>query len=106
MTRRNSAWLRCIRLGLAGELATGDTLLSELLDEIGEDVEAAIEELREVAAGIYSHVLSDHGVAAALRQGARACGGAVSISSGGVGRYPAGRGRVGAQDAFTPSASE
>lgn len=78
-----------IRLGLVGELAAGDALLSELLDEIGEDVEAAINELREFAEGVYPHVLSDHGVAAALRQVARAFGGAVTVSSRGIGRYPA-----------------
>ena len=73
----------------AGELAGGDALLSELLDEIGEDVDAAIEELREFAEGIYPHVLSDHGVAAALRQVARAFGGAATVSSDGIGGYPA-----------------
>ena len=78
-----------IRLGLAGELAAGDPELSRLLDEIGEDVEAAIEELRDVAAGIYPHLLSDHGVAPALKQVARSCGGAVSVSGDGVGRHTA-----------------
>lgn len=78
-----------IRLALAAELAGGNPLLHETLDDIGEDVEAAIEELRDVAHGIYPRVLSDHGVAAALRQVARAFGGAVSVGGDGVGRYPA-----------------
>jgi signal transduction histidine kinase len=78
-----------IRLALAAELAGGDPLLHETLDDIGENVEAAIEELRDVANGIYPHVLSDHGVTAALRQVARSFGGAVTVSNGRIGRYPA-----------------
>jgi signal transduction histidine kinase len=77
-----------IRLELAVELASGDALLDEILDEIGAGVDAAIEELRDVAHGIYPHLLSDHGVLAALQQVARAAGSAVSVR-GRVGRYPA-----------------
>jgi signal transduction histidine kinase len=78
-----------IRLALAAELAGGDPPLHETLDDIGEDVEAAIEELRDVAHGIYPHALSDHGVTAALRQVARTFDGAVTVNSGIVGRYSA-----------------
>jgi hypothetical protein len=41
-----------IRLALAAELADGDAMLHEMLEDIGESVDAAIEELREVARGI------------------------------------------------------
>ena len=78
-----------IRLALAAELAGGDPPLHETLDDIGEDVEAAIEELRDVAHGIYPHVLSDFGMVAALQQVARAAGGAVSVRGNAVGRHPA-----------------
>lgn len=54
-----------------------------------ESVEAAIEELREVAHGIYPQVLSDHGLVAALRHVSRAAGGSVTVRGTGVSRHPA-----------------
>ena len=78
-----------IGLGLVSELATEDDSLREMLDEIGESVEAAIEELREVAHGIYPQVLANHGLVAALRHVSRAAGGPVTVRGTGVSRHPA-----------------
>jgi signal transduction histidine kinase len=77
-----------IQLELAAELAGGDALVHEMLDHIGESVDAAIAELHALVHGIYPHVLSDHGVVAGLKQVARGAGTAVSVR-GRVGRQPA-----------------
>jgi len=78
-----------IRLAIASELATGDARLRGALSEIGEGLDEAIDELREVARGIHPQVLTDHGLVAALAQVARTAAGPVDVASTGVGRYPA-----------------
>ena len=78
-----------IRLGIAGELASGDPRLRRELSEIGADLEEAIDELREVARGIHPQVLTDFGLGPALAQVARAAAGPVAVSSTGLGRYSA-----------------
>jgi signal transduction histidine kinase len=78
-----------IRLSLAAELAAGDDGLRRVLGEIGETLDEALDELREVAHGIHPHVLTDQGLVAALAHVARAAAGAVAVTSSGVGRHPA-----------------
>ena len=78
-----------IRLTIAAELAGGDARLRRALSEIGEDLDEAIDELREVSRGIHPRVLTDHGLVAALGHVARATAGPVEIASTGLGRYPA-----------------
>jgi signal transduction histidine kinase len=78
-----------IRLAVAGELAGADRALREMLDEIADSVEAAIDELRDVLQGVYPPVLADRGLVAALTHVAGAAAGPVSVVGPGVGRHPA-----------------
>jgi signal transduction histidine kinase len=78
-----------IQLGLAADLAKDDARLRQVLAEIGESLEEAIDELREVAHGVHPQVLTDQGLVAALAHVARAAAGPVEIASAGIGRYPA-----------------
>jgi signal transduction histidine kinase len=78
-----------IQLGLATDLAKDDARLRQVLAEIGESLEEAIDELREVAHGVHPQVLTDQGLVAALAHVARAAAGPVEIASAGIGRYPA-----------------
>jgi signal transduction histidine kinase len=59
----------------------------ELLERIGVDLEEALEELRSLAHGLYPAVLSDRGIAAALREAARHTTLAVTIDARTTGRY-------------------
>ena len=72
-----------LRLAHAGATANGDEELAALLDTAGEDTAAALDELRELAHGIYPAILAEGGLAPALAtladagaaaRGARRCG--------------------------------
>ena len=78
-----------IRLAIATELVPGDARLPGLLSEIGEGLDEAIDELREVAFGIHPTVLTDHGLVAALQHVARHAAGPVAVTSSGLTRQPA-----------------
>jgi signal transduction histidine kinase len=78
-----------IRLAIAGERVNGDARLRRELSEIGENLDAAIDELREVSRGIHPQVLTDLGLVAALGHVARAAAGPVEVASSGLRRYPA-----------------
>jgi signal transduction histidine kinase len=78
-----------IRLGLASELASSDARLHGLLFEIGESLDDAIGELRNVAHGVQPRVLTDFGLVAALAHVARAAAGPVDVASTGLSRHPA-----------------
>lgn len=78
-----------IRLGLASELANGDTRLHGVLLEIGESLDDAIGELRNVAHGLQPQVLTDFGLVAALAHVAGAAAGPVDVASTGLSRHPA-----------------
>ena len=78
-----------IRLTLATELAPGDARFRRVLSEIGDGLDAAIDELREVAYGIHPQVLTDHGLVAALEHVARGAAGPVAVRSSGLSRQPA-----------------
>jgi len=78
-----------IRLAIAAELPSGDARLPRVLGEIGEGLDEAIDELREVAFGIYPTVLTDHGLVAALQHVGRAAGLPVAVTSTGLTRQPA-----------------
>jgi len=77
-----------IRLALAGELVNGDARLRATLADIGDGLDAAIDELREVAHGIYPTVLAEHGLTAALSHVARACASPVEVVGTEVARHP------------------
>jgi signal transduction histidine kinase len=66
--------------------ATEDELLSDRLDAIGSDAEAAVEELRDLAHGIYPPVLRSFGIADALRSFALKAPIPVKVNDAGIGR--------------------
>jgi signal transduction histidine kinase len=78
-----------IRLAIATELVAGDARLLGVLSEIGEGLDEAIDELREVAFGIHPTVLTDHGLVAALQHVARGAAGSVAVTSSRLRRHPA-----------------
>jgi signal transduction histidine kinase len=78
-----------IRLAIAVELTAGDARLRGELSAIGEDLDEAIDELREVASGIYPTILADRGLVAALEHIARAAARPVAVTSTGLTRQPA-----------------
>ena len=78
-----------IRLSIAAELPPGDARFRRVLGEIGDALDEAIDELREVAYGIHPQVLTDHGLVAALEHVARGAAGPVAVRSSGLSRQPA-----------------
>ncbi len=76
-----------IKLGLTGERA--DDLIRGQLDGIGVSVDEAIDELRDVAHGLYPPVLTDQGVVAALESAGRRAGVPLKVRADGIGRHPA-----------------
>jgi signal transduction histidine kinase len=77
-----------INLGLAGERAVADTAIRSELDEIGQSVEEAIDELREVSHGLYPPRLSEHGLVAALESLRPHAIAPLAIHAAGIGRHP------------------
>jgi PAS domain S-box-containing protein len=75
-----------IKLGLARDLVAAGAVATRL-DEIIEDAEAAIEELRALGHGIYPNELRTDGLGQALRSLAAAAPGRVRFVEGEVGRY-------------------
>ena len=59
-----------------------------MLEELQKDTTDALENLRDLARGIYPPLLADRGLPAALQAQARKAPIAVSIEADGVGRYP------------------
>jgi signal transduction histidine kinase len=75
-----------VRLDLVGE----SLQLAEeraMVERLGAEVQAAIDELRNLAHGVYPQLLTDHGLATALRAVARRSDLHVMIRDGGVGRH-------------------
>jgi signal transduction histidine kinase len=78
-----------VKLGLAEQLASRDTeKTTALLAELKSDVTDALENVRNLARGIYPPVLADHGLAAALEAQARKAPISVHLDANGSGRYP------------------
>jgi signal transduction histidine kinase len=61
----------------------------EMLDQIAAETQTALEDLRDLARGIYPPLLADEGLAAAIRAQARKSSVEVDVRVGDVGRYPA-----------------
>ena len=78
-----------IKLAIARETAGGGELV-EQLDELASDASAAVEELRELAHGIYPTVLRERGLADALRVFAKSVPIPVRIVDEGFGRAASG----------------
>jgi len=59
-----------------------------MLSELQADATSALEDLRDLARGIYPPLLADKGLPAALEAQARKAAVKVSVETDGVGRYP------------------
>jgi signal transduction histidine kinase len=78
-----------VKSRLAQQLAAGDPAKSgELLSDIQRDAEAALEDLRDLARGIYPPLLADRGLGAALEAQARKASIPVTIEVIDGARYP------------------
>jgi signal transduction histidine kinase len=78
-----------VRLGIATAAAPADGKLRRELDEVADDLRRALDELRDLAHGIYPGVLANLGLVHALESVASSSGGKVEVTGEGVGRYPA-----------------
>jgi signal transduction histidine kinase len=79
-----------LRLARAQAQADGDTQTGSLLTQATGQAQAALEELRELAHGIYPAILTEAGLAPALATLADAAPLPVEIRDAAQGRYPAG----------------
>jgi signal transduction histidine kinase len=78
-----------VKLRLAEQLASRDTeRAKELLGTLQHETQDALENLRDLARGIYPPLLADKGLGAALEGQARKASIPVEISTDGAGRYP------------------
>ncbi len=78
-----------VKLRIARQLADTDAKQAEkLLQEVGADVEATLDELRELAHGIYPPLLRERGLGEALRAVANRSPLPLRVGVDGVGRYP------------------
>jgi len=78
-----------ISLGLARQLVTGSPgEAAELIAQTEQQAADALEELRELARGIYPPLLADLGLRAALEAQARKAAMPVTVEAPGLGRYP------------------
>ena len=77
-----------IGLAIASEQAAADPVTSARLGEFERDVDGAIEELRELAHGIFPSVLADRGLVPALRAIGRSGPRHVEVTGRRIGRYP------------------
>jgi signal transduction histidine kinase len=55
-----------IRLGLVAEQLGGDATTRGALDELGSEVDAALDDVRSLARGTYPYILTEHGLDSAL----------------------------------------
>jgi signal transduction histidine kinase len=78
-----------VKARLARSLVDRDaSKAGEMLDQIGTQTQEALEDLRDLARGIYPPLLADKGLPAAIQAQARKSPVPVAVSPDGVGRYP------------------
>jgi signal transduction histidine kinase len=79
-----------VKARLARQLTERDPArAAELLDQIESETQVALEDLRDLARGIYPPLLADQGLVAALEAQSRKIAVPVAVEADGVGRYPA-----------------
>ena len=79
-----------VKLRLLGAVAEKDaSKAKDLADQLRQETQDALENLRDLARGIYPPLLADKGLAAALESQARKAGVPVAVEPNGIGRYPA-----------------
>jgi signal transduction histidine kinase len=77
-----------VSLRLARDVLTDEPeAAGQLLDQLADDLKVTIQELRDLAHGIYPPLLADSGLARALEATASRSPLAVSVSAPGIGRY-------------------
>jgi signal transduction histidine kinase len=79
-----------VRIGIAAATyeERGETEFSELLADLSGELDAAIEDVRVIAHGLYPPLLSAYGLGKALNAAATRTMGHVTIDTHGLGRYP------------------
>ena len=78
-----------VKLRLARSVLEKDPArVDAMLDELASETQQALEDLRDLARGIYPPLLADQGLGAALDAQARRSPVPVTVESDGVGRYP------------------
>ena len=77
-----------IQLGLLEESADNPAAVRELAPAVQDGLRAALEDLRDLARGIYPPLLADQGLVPALQAQARRASLPVEIDADGIGRYP------------------
>jgi len=78
-----------VKANLARTMASRDPVKTEeMLEQLGAEAQDALDNLRDLARGIYPPLLADKGLAAALESQARRSPVPVTIDPDGVGRYP------------------
>ncbi|MBA3653091.1 MAG: GAF domain-containing protein, partial [Actinobacteria bacterium] len=77
-----------VQLGLAERMASAGQDVSPLLHELGEAATDALENLRDLARGIYPPLLAAEGLPVAIKAQARKAPFELRIDADGVGRYP------------------
>jgi signal transduction histidine kinase len=79
-----------VKARLAGQLAERDPGKTvELLGQIEAETQSALEDLRDLARGIYPPLLADQGLVAALQAQSRKSHLGVEVDADGLGRFPA-----------------
>jgi signal transduction histidine kinase len=77
-----------VNLRLARDIVADDPQAAgEMLDHLAEDVKTTIQELRELAHGIYPPLLADSGLGEALRAAGNRSPLQVTVTTDGIGRY-------------------
>jgi signal transduction histidine kinase len=76
-----------VKVGLAGELAEGDPQAAARLADLGTELEEILQELRDLAQGLYPPVLRQFGLREALASVARRSTPPPTIEAAGIGRY-------------------
>jgi signal transduction histidine kinase len=78
-----------VKIRLARQLGAKDPgMANDLLQETEAEVSQALEDLRDLARGIYPPLLADQGLVAALKGQAARSAVPVQVEAGGIGRYP------------------
>ena len=78
-----------VKLGLAGRLLASDpTKAAVLLEELQRETGQALEDLRDLARGIFPPLLADQGLGPALESQARKAALPITVETEGVTRYP------------------
>jgi signal transduction histidine kinase len=78
-----------VKVGLVERLVERDGQAATILAEVKRDTTQALEDLRDLARGIYPPLLADKGLIAALESQGRKSSVPLAVESDGVGRYPA-----------------